>query len=241
MQTGGAAPSNFQDFRTFNRLLNSMLLGSRDHNIALVTFDSHLQQIWNFPPRLEGIRHAFGSLQGGDHGAAILDALNCGIALLESQPKSIRRIVLLLSQPDDRGSAIAPDQVVQVVQRLGTSNTTVYSLTFPIESGHREKPTWDTPQPSTLADAAERLRRHTAAQAAALTGGEHILLKDRNDLDRTLSLLATDFSNTYLLSFHPTAQQSGFHSLQTTVTPSRRHLRVHARSSYWLSPSTPGN
>ena len=68
-----------------------------------------------------------------------------------------------------------------------------------------------------------------------MTGGEYALLKNKDDLDRTLSILATDFANSYMLSFRPTSSQTGFHVLELQLGGKSAHLRVAARSNYWIS------
>jgi VWFA-related protein len=235
MQTGGAAPHQFQNYRTFNILLNALLNTTPDvkiarapHKVALVTFDSRLREIWNFPPRVDGLKHAFAHPEGGDSGAAILDALNCGLALLEQQPSSYRRILVLLSQSKDENSQVSAEDIVH---RLAASNTTVYSISFT----HRS--TKPHAIQTTLEEAAKAMRENPAAEAAALSGGEHSALNREDELEHTLSVLATDFANTYMLSFHPTASQNGLHTLQVQLASKSSRHSVKARAIYWLSPS----
>lgn len=233
MQTGGSAPRQFQNYRTFNILLNVLLtttpnlkIARAPHKVALVTFDSRLREIWNFPPRIDGLKHAFAHPEGGDSGAAVLDALDCGLALVEQQPPMYRRIVLLLSQSRDNGSQA---DAGRLVRRLAASNTTVYSLSFAHRSGKPGR------APGTLEEAAQALRENPATEAAALSGGEFSPLNQEEDMERALSLLATDFANTYLLSFHPSSEQTGLHMLQVQLSGKSAHLGVKARALYWIS------
>jgi VWFA-related protein len=241
MQTGGGAPRQFQNYSTLNTLVTAMM-GASDHRVGLVTFDSRIQQIWNFPPRIDGLKYAFRNPEGGDHGAAILDALNCGIGLLEHQPASFRRVILLLSQTCDEGSKMS---AAELLRRLGESNTTVYSVTFPSskkEERSGRKPLLEgqrysqTQGDSPLEAAVQAMRADTADEAAALSGGEHARLKKQEDLDRSLSVLANDFANSYLLSFHPGSEEPGFHWIRVEVAnhPNQSsRLAVEARSIYW--------
>jgi VWFA-related protein len=239
MQTGGAAPRQFQNYRTLNTMLTFMM-GSSDRKAALVTFDSRLEQIWNFPPRTDGLKHAFKNPEDGDHGAAILDALNCGIGLLEHQPASFRRVILLLSQTRDEGSKTSAEQVLQ---RLGESNTTIYSITFPSEKsslkqnamapGGIDPPDSVSPTFTPLDVALKAMRKDTAAEAAVLSGGEHVKLKNQEDLERTLSILAHDFANSYTLSFHPNSHEPGFHAIQIQVLKKLARHSIEARTIYW--------
>ena len=234
MQTGGTAPRQFQNYRTFNLLLKALLSSTPDlkiartsHKVALVTFDSHLREIWNFPPQIDGLKHAFANPERGDSGAAILDALNCGLALLEQQSPAFRRIIFLLSQSKDSESQTSTKNLVQ---RLAASNTTVYSISF----GDKQAKTRSAP--STLEQAADFMRQDPAVEAAALSGGEFVALQHTDDLVRTLSILATDFANSYTLSFHPSVARPGFHMLNIQFARKSAHHRIAARAIYWLGP-----
>jgi VWFA-related protein len=236
MQTGGSAPRQFQNYRTFNILLNALLTTTPDvkiarapHKVALVTFDSRLREIWNFPPRIDGLKHAFAHPEGGDSGAAILDALDCGLALVEQQPPIYRRIILLLSQSLDNGSQA---EAGKLVRRLAASNTTIYSLSFAHRTGKLR------PAPGNLEEATRALLENPAAEAATLSGGESSPLNQEDDLERALSLMASDFANTYLLSFHPSSEQTGLHTLQVRLSGKSPHLGVKARTLYWISSPT---
>jgi VWFA-related protein len=252
MQTGGAAARQFQNYRTFNTLLSSMM-GSSSHKVALVTFDSRIEEVWNFPPRIDGIKHAFKYPKSGDHGAAIMDALRCGIDLLREQSPAFRRVILLLSQPTDDGSKVSAEEIVR---RLGESNTTVYSIMFPPGKGSGKDEQKQLPRAyaaqqtsanhgaiyasKALDFALTMMRDDTAAGAAEISGGESGRLRNKDDLDRTLSILANDFSNCYTLNFRPNSNEQGFHSIKVQVLNGHAHLRVAARTSYWRNDAANG-
>ena len=83
IQTGGTAPRHFKDYRKLGAVIENMM-GAPRHRVALVTFDSRLEEIWNSPPMVDGLT-AFRYPQSGDQGAALIDAMICGINLLEQQ------------------------------------------------------------------------------------------------------------------------------------------------------------
>lgn len=253
MQTGGAAPRQFGNYSNLAPVLESMM-GRSAYKIALVTFDSRPEEIWNFPPRVDGLSDAFSHPEAGDSGAAILDAVSYGIDLLEGQPASSRRILLLLSQPQDDGSkARAGD----VVRRLGESNTTVYSVTFPPEKQwlkdqftrprHGNAPYQISPmqQPvigsfdlgTPIGVALNAMRKDAAAEIATLSGGEHVRFGNRLDLEGQLSNLANHIPNCFTLSFRPSSRQAGLHSIEVQVLHQRQPLQVAARTSYWSGES----
>lgn len=126
MQNGGSASSQLQNYRKLDTILESVL-GSSARTVALVTFDSRPKEIWDFPPRVDGLYYSLTHQESGDHGAAILDAVRCATGLLQQQPANLRRIILLLSQSQDDGST---SHTEDVVRSLAESGTTIYSLTF---------------------------------------------------------------------------------------------------------------
>jgi VWFA-related protein len=256
MQTGGAAPRHFEDFRNAGTMLNYMM-GSSAHRVALVTFDSQPEDMWDFTPNIGDVEDAFTSPEAGDHGAAVVDAVDYAIDLLRQQPPQFRRIILLLSQPQDDGSKAHAEDVVR---HLGETNTTIYSVTFSPEKTwlrdqftkerHGQPPyqlnpaggppivgTFDLKTP--LFTAIRAMREDTAAEVATLSGGEHVRFDDKAGLERQLGLIANHIPARYILSFSPTSKQPGFHAISVSVVNQPGPLDVAARSSYWASPPVP--
>ena len=64
MQNGGAASSQLQKYRKLDTMLESVL-GSSTRTVALVTFDSRPKEIWDFPPRVDGIYYSLTHQEGG--------------------------------------------------------------------------------------------------------------------------------------------------------------------------------
>jgi VWFA-related protein len=233
MQTGGAAFSHLQSYSKLDSALEQML-GSSTRKVALVTFDSGPEQIWNFPTKVDALYYALTHPEGGDHGAAIVDAANCALGLLQQQPASFRRIILLLSQAQDDGSKVRAEEVFR---GLAESGTTIYSLTFSpsVESTLLSDSIGvSTPRGLVL----EAMRENTAAEVAALSGGKRVRFHDEHDLEREFSILAHDIHHGYILSFHPTSHEPGFHAITVEVVKKRTHLEVTSRTNYWFDGKT---
>lgn len=243
MQVGSRVPMQLQSYQTLTRLVSEMF-GSSIPHVALVTFDSHVEEIWNFPDRFDGLKYAFRNPGSGDAGAAIIDALSGAANLLKAQPAGLRRVVLLLSQPQDEHSLVTP---AALVRQLGETNVTVYSMAFKprtsngIRRQERLKKEQGNPASREAAYAAAeldnivaRLQADTSAESADLTGGERIWLKDADQLQKVLATLRTDFANTYLLSFQPDSSRPGFHSIHVQLTKTRSGNTLAARQAYWL-------
>jgi VWFA-related protein len=247
MQASGPDAGQFQNYRKLPELLNSMI-GQSVHEIMLVTFDSRPRATWHFPARSDGVEYALAHPVAGDDGAAILDAVDYVIELLQQEAGDFRRIVLLLSQPQDEGSRTSAEEVVR---HLGKGNTSVYSLTFspPKSPPHSwgksraAKPRAFSPggQVDDLVDlstplgaAVKALRTNTAAELALLSGGAHLKFRDEPHFEKQLSAIADDIHHRYMLSFQPDSHQPGFHTLSVRVAGQPHHVGIFARTSYWF-------
>jgi Mg-chelatase subunit ChlD len=99
-----------------------------DSEVALVEFDSGVSLVRDFTSDASLIDRDLQQLEGGDDGAAILDAMQYSVRLLSHVPNGHRRVLLLISETRDHGSHLAKTN--DVVVELGNSNTLVYALPF---------------------------------------------------------------------------------------------------------------
>jgi hypothetical protein len=125
VERGRDAPLEFNIIRHLGPLLDLFAGGNRG-DVALVAFDSRPVWVDPFTSDTDLIAHDLAQLPAGDGGAAILDAAGYSVNLLEQQPASRRRILLLISESRDHGSYRF--NIPQLVERIGTSNTLVLSL-----------------------------------------------------------------------------------------------------------------
>jgi len=217
IQTGGAASSELGNYSKLDTFVGS-ILGASPSKLALVSFDSRVRQIWGFPPRVDGLDYALTHPTGGDRGAAIRDAVRCGINLLQNQPAQFRRIMLLFSQEKDSGSESSSAEVLREVARSGT---TIYSFTFSRDSGSRKN---HKDKPSST----------TAGELATQSGGEAARFDGDDELEQAMSVVREDIRSGYILSFHPTSPTPGLHTITVQVGQQTGRLRVLARKYYWL-------
>jgi VWFA-related protein len=233
MQTGGEAFNYLHNYEKLDSEIDAMLLGAT-RKVALVTFGSRPEQIWNFPPMVDALDYFLTHPKGGDHGAAILDAVNCAIGLLQQQPAGFRRIILLIGQAADNGSKAHAEDVLR---GLTESGTTIYSLTFPQAAVSRrsaEKILFT----SELGFSLQAVRENTAASLAAVSGGEQRRFHDEHDLETGLLMVGDDIHKGYTLSFYPTSHQSGLHSVTVRVVKGGASLKVTSRTNYWFDGKT---
>jgi VWFA-related protein len=233
-------------------LMLQPLMAQPETKVAIVAFDSQVHAIENFTSNQTSVEKNLEELQAGDGGAAILDAVNYSVKLLDGVPKNRKRVLLLISETRDHGSHSAT--VDDVIKAIGNSNIVVYTLAFsPSKSNvldtlrgnnnpdlHPEQ-TEVHEGPDLLAPfllAAQAMRKNTAKAIASLSGGEYQMFDSAKGFDARM----TDFDNhvhsRYLLSFQPAQPQPGLHQLTVRVK-SPGETTVLARGSYWATQSQP--
>jgi VWFA-related protein len=238
MQTGGAAGSYLPIYADLPSALG-WLAGGSVHETTLVTFDSHVREIWHFPKRSDGIEYAFARQRRGDAGAAIKDAVYFGVQQLRGEPGRFRRIVLLLSDGNDDASAVSSQALIK---ELGMASTVVYSLVVPggkkrvVRVVRRER----TAAPECPASALEReimaLDTNAAAEVTSLTGGDSVEFDDRQTFSSALDEIAADIRDAYTLGFQPSRSSPGLHTIRVAINSPK--LKATARSAYWYQPNT---
>jgi VWFA-related protein len=250
LQTGGAAQRQFASYAKLGTML-TYIVGDSPHHVALVTFDSQPEYLWDFTKNIADLEDGFTQPDPGDGGAAILDAVNQGIDLLKQQPPEARRILIVVSQAHDEGSRARAEDIVR---SLGENNITIECFTFSPEKAwlkdqftkprHENAPyqmspdhppimgTFDIGTP--LGMALKAMRTDTSANLARLSGGESLPFGSQTGLEQQFALLANHLASSYTLSFSPSSKQPGFHSLQLRISGQPR-LQISARNSYWAA------
>jgi hypothetical protein len=126
VQTGGGGASHLRDYRDLGAVLDAVI-GGVPHRVAVIGFDSAPRVEQDFTVDTDAAAQTMATLRDGDAGAAILDALNFGIDLLNKQPSTFRRAVLLCSETADSGSQASLEDAVRAVEH---TNTAIYSFSF---------------------------------------------------------------------------------------------------------------
>ena len=126
IQTGGAGARQFDTYRNLGTMVEA-IVGDVPHKIAVVTFDSEPALLQAFTPDINVIEDAFGRLDSGNAGAAILDGLAFSVDMLRNQPPEYRRAILLLSETLDNGSHV---KLEDALRDISDTNTAIYSLAF---------------------------------------------------------------------------------------------------------------
>ena len=247
MQTGGAARGQFPSYANLSTMI-SAILGPAPNKVSIVNFDSRPEAASPFTSDVAQWKDAIDHPDVGDTGAAVFDGLEYAIGLLKQQPANTRRAILLISQEHDGGSKA---QMKDVIRDLGETNTAVYSVTFSSEKTAFKQALKDPPHLNPPIDVVAggfqgyfslseplgmvlgSMRKNLSAEIAALSGGETSSFDNRVELADDLGVLNNHIRNRYILSFYPTSQTSGLHTIAVRLAH-HPELLVSARRNYWL-------
>jgi len=243
IQRGRRAAYEFPRIRGLSAMLDPLLAEGRG-KVAVIEFDSQVQLVQDFSGDSNRVAQTLNNLQPGDGGAAILDAVDYAVRMLETAPQQWQRVLLLISETRDHGSRTA--KIEDVVAEIGQSTTAVYTLAFsPSRSNVLDTMRGNNidemhPAPDLLAPVvmlAEAMRKNTPKAVASMTGGEYELFASRKVFEARMVDFTNHVHNRYLLSIEPKNPHPGLHQLRVRLKDARNNT-VLARSSYWAADTS---
>jgi VWFA-related protein len=241
VQCGRRAKREFDRIRGLPSMLGPVL-GHPDTETALVFFDSKLTLARDFTHNPELIEGDLKTLQAGDNGAAILDAVAYSVKLLNKRPEGRQHLLLLISETRDHGSHFA--KLDEVVKLIGVTNTAVYALPFSpslsqvldTERGsNRDEAGWGA-QPNiqgVLLMTLAAMKKNMPLAIASMSGGEYELFASRKSFENKMNSFANHVHSRYLLSFEPRSPRPGLHQIRVRLKDPARDETVLFRSNYW--------
>lgn len=236
VERGRDAALEFDKFAHLGPLLE-LFTGQERGEVALVVFDSKPIFLEGFEKDTTYIQRDLQNLPPGDGGAAILDAAGFSMGLLENRPPDHRRVLLLISETRDHGSHLVT--IPQLVERIGTSNTLVLSLTFSPSTA--ELIDWGRGNTNggtelnlmaPLVMAINAMRKNTPKALASMSGGEYATFTREKGFEDRVAEVANHARNRYMLSFQPADRTPGLHTIKVSLAENYR-ARVVTRASYW--------
>jgi VWFA-related protein len=242
IQCGGSAFNELGRIQGLSAMLNPVIdQGKTD--VAIVEFDSHVNLASDFTGDGNLIKSELRKLKPGDGGAAILDAVNYSVTLLNKMPSDRLRVLLLISETRDHGSKT---MLTNVATAIANSNIVMYALAFsPALSEVLDDLRGNNKAASNNADllapiimAAQGMRKNIPKAIATMTGGEYELFKSGKGFDDRMNEFDNHLYNRYLLSFEPKNPHPGLHQIRVRLKQPA-HATVLARNSYWVAPALP--
>jgi VWFA-related protein len=245
VQVGRRASFELPRMRGLSTMLDPVL-EQRASEVALLSFDSTVHPLENFTSDDAAINRDLTSLQPGDGGAAVLDAINHAVRLLSNVSQNRKRVLLLISETRDHGSQSAT--IDDAIKAIGNSNIVVYALAFSPSKSNvldtlRGNNNWNlhpdqtemTPNPDLLAPfvlAVEAMRKNVPRTVASMTGGEYELFATHKKFDVRMTDFTNHLHSRYLLSIAPKEPHPGLHQLRVRLKDPAKNS-VLARTSYW--------
>jgi len=240
VEQGGVSVLEFDKLARLGPLLDVFLFDPRSQ-VALVGFDSAPHLIQDFTHSGDQVNKELTELEPGNGGAAILDTVNYGVTLLESQPKEYRRVLLLISEERDHGSKHT--KVVQLIKQIGESDVLVLSVSFSpalAELGHDVKDSGEDRTMnivSALVMAVKAFKKNVAKEVAEMSGGEYTTFVGDKRFEARVMTAARDARNRYLITFSPSDPAPGLHTIRVR-TAEDYGARIVARANYWRDAQT---
>ena len=240
IQKGREAYREFPRIRGLSSLIQP-ILDEEGTVAAVVEFDSAIELSQDFTGEQRLVENTLRTLDSGDGGAAILDAVKYSLNLLDKQPVGRQRVLFLLSETRDHGSHIA--KIDDVVTAIGETNTTVYTMAFSpalsnvLDTGRGSNQDEMNAGPNLLAPlflAREAMRKNVPKAISSMTGGEYGLFKSQNGFENRMLEFTNHLHSRYLLSFQPKDPHPGLHDLRVRLRDPERG-EILARGSYWAN------
>lgn len=233
---------------------------------AIVKFDNAVDLLGQFTPDQDSVERTINQLRMGTSGSKLYDAMSLGVSLLDAQPASRRRVLVVVAEAQDRGSKTKLGDVVREAQ---LANVTIDSIGLSSASAElRAKPkqflspqigppgTYPAPTPygfqtpqfeegvqgnmNLLAVGEWLVRMGTRPNALAIasgaTGGLHVNTIKGRSIEQAMDGIGGELSAQYILGYRPAETQSAGYH-EIKVEVNRPNVIVRTRPGYYLAPS----
>jgi VWFA-related protein len=245
IQTTGVSTPTLGKIRRIGGMIQPLVIGLRGE-AAVLTFDDEITWLQDFTSDDIRIRQAVNNLKPGTavKQARMLDAI-AAVADRMTERKG-RRVLLLVGESRDRGSATTFQQALESVMREGIevfgAHYSAYAPTWAANSKYL--PDFSSP-PITATDPSAagldlvaifaelpRLGQINMVQALTkATGGSDYPFVRERGVEMAIEKLGVEVHSQYILSFPRHQNATGLHQIDVSV-PSRRDLFIRWRRGY---------
>lgn len=252
--------------RKIGLLFTELVLG-QSGEAAIVTFNNEIKVVQDFSSNGDPILAALEGLQPGGRGSRLADGLTRAVLMLERRPRERRKVVLVISEPQDRGSESTLGEPLRLAQ---VEDIAIYTIALsPLQAALRAKPegqpsafppgTFPTPGipgsvqtpasgPGRSADLLAAVvmlvqsLRNTLGENplklyAAGTGGAYFPTSSQSGIEEAVNRIGSELHNQYVLAYRPSSNESGFHEISVRVR--RPGLVARTRPGYYVGPPEP--
>lgn len=262
VQTNDLSLDTNQKVRKVGSLIQPLITGDRGR-AAVVGYGEEPVLLADFTRDPNVIADAFlrTSASQGSNTARQIDAVAYAAQLLAGRPSGERKVLILLGESKDRGSATKLGDALKIIQR---DAVTVFAATWspyltafttkdssPGRAPNPNAPSLPSPPNpynppgatntsgnmdlgTGLGELARLAKTDSAKQLVHATGGEKLGFTTLKGLEHDLTRVGEELHGQYLLSFPAQDAAPGYHSLEVQVK-GRSGLKVRARDGFWVA------
>ena len=237
VQLNDIASSALLKIRKTGSLVEPLLLGERGH-AAVITFSDEVHIEQHFTSHAEAISGAFSRLTpDGSRDAHLLDAVSEAARMLAVRPAGERKVILVIGESRDRGSATPLADTVLTLQRGGitvfTAVFSAYATAFTTKGSEYVPPANGPDYIGAIREVARLGKVKTGDVLPAETGGRKMSFNTLHGLEGLLERVGDEIHNQYLLTYTPESRTAGYHTIEVRL-PGEPKSRIHARPGYWV-------
>ena len=207
---------------------------------AVISYDSTVDLRAKFTTDTDEVRETIEHLPIGVDDSLLYDAMSRGISMLTERPAVRRRVMLVVGEAQDSGSAARLGEVLRQAQ---LANVTIYSIGLSTAMADlRAKPEQVNDSPDLMALAIwlvktgkNALTTNSLAVASKATGGLHVNpVRDRS-IEKGMDAIGGELHAQYTISYRPSGEDpEGYHEIKVEVD--RSSITVRARPGYYIAP-----
>lgn len=248
VQASAGTRGTLDTIRKASALLAPLVAGETGE-VSLIVFDHRVEVLAPFTSDAGELRAAFNKLKPGSGAHHLDDAAMEAIRLLRTRGVNRQKVVLLIAESFDQGSAVTPtdvftfaalDDVLIYGVRMKQSKEPPAPPKNPVPPGGRlPGPMGEIATQTTDARVGAigggvfrgLLAANNLAAYVQFTGAREQTFSNQKSLEAAIAVIGKEVHSQYLLTFAPQDPAQGYHDL--TVQVLRPDLQVRARRGYW--------
>lgn len=238
IQTSDISGSALMKIKKVGTMIQDAVVGANGAG-AVVTFADQVKIVQDFTSKDEDFAATFRNLNSVDsRDGKLLDAVAKGLDLLANRTNGRRRVLVIIGESKDRGSAI---KIQHLLPKIQSSGVTIYNLAYsayltPFTTKASE---YSPPEGGrgwifdSIAEAVHATKQDTCKVLIGATGGRQFKFETKSKLENDLIRLGSEIHSRYMVSFAPLEPSAaGFHKISVEIH-GRPQLHVQARPGYW--------
>jgi len=253
VQTSGISTPALAKIRRIGSMIQPLVIGERGE-AALVTFDSEIKWLQDFTSDDGKIQDAVKKLQASwANEARMIDAI--AAVADHMKERQGRKVLLLISESRDRGSATKFQRAMEAVERQGIEVFGAHYSAYATGLIAKTKDQPEVPPQPTSGDPEDwppsppgvnygaiamelaRLAKVKPIQVLTRsTGGSDYPFLKGSGIENAIEKLGTEVHSQYILSFPQRDDTPGIHQIDVSI-PNHSELRIRSRRTYWVGES----